>query len=323
MGGNVSKASSEINNTIRDSVGLYIDDVQHCNQVANDAVIISQISSCGGGDQLIEGVSFDSTSVMNQQCMADFKVTSEIKRKIKEDLQQTAEAVTEGLGIGYNSSDAETIMNLTTELSTVVNNSFEQAANSVTTKLLSLSQVKTGECTGGNQIIRDISFKSYSNAIQDAVSKAVSESKVTTQIDQVIKQSSSALTKGLDLNFLAAIIGAVVVVIVLFMYGGITIAKSLITTPTGMVITLVVIYLVVAGMTGLFPFSKSDDEGPNARGTGDDIRLPCTNDSQCGDGFKCIHQVCRIRCSEDDECHFPDNQHPMSCNAGACTVTDD
>ena len=318
MGSASSKSKAIINSVINSSVGLYNNDVQTCNQTSNASFFASQDSSVGG-TQTIRGLDFDNNSVMNQSCMADFKASNDVTQQITQDFKQAAEAINDGLNIGINSTDAETITNLMTNLSTTVSNSFDQAASDVSTAILSVTQYahcdssqSNAVCDPAKQIIENISFKNYSDQIQKSVETVTVSSKIMSQLDDAISQVTKAENKGLSLNFLAAIIGAVVVLLALIEYAGVKIIGDLTTTWPGMVLSLVIIYLVLAAMLGFFPFKKK------GKSSGADINLRCTIDSDCGDGFVCAHQVCRLTCGTAADCAKDGDDVQMTCSNGGC-----
>ena len=134
----------------------------------------------------------------------------------------------------------------------------------------------------------NITFNSFTDQLQRAVMNTATSTKAYSDVDNAIKQVADAYNKGLDLNFLAAMIGVVVIVIVVFVYSGQQVVKGLITTPTGMVITLVVIYLIIAYFTKIFPFTQQKQE------ESDVIRLPCGTDTDCPDTVPiCENSVCK------------------------------
>lgn len=321
MGSSHSKATDIITSVINNSIGLYTNDVQTCNQVSNNALILSQQSSIGG-TQTITNINFDTSAVMNQSCMADFQATDDIKDQITRDFNQAADAINSGLNIGANSTDAETITTLMTNLATTVSNSFDQAASEASENVLSATQFthcdsdqSNAVCDPAMQLISDITFKSYTDLVQSAVDNTTSSSQVADQLDEAISQITEAENQGLNLNFIAALVAAVVVVLALLEYSGVQIINDLTTTIPGMVITLTVMYVVIASIYGFFPFSKkTDDTTPS----GTNIRLPCVLNSDCGDGFQCMDQACRLSCSTDTDCVRSDDDVSMVCMSNAC-----
>lgn len=320
MGSTSSKAKDTINSVINSSIGVYTDDVQTCNETSNNALNFTQDTSIGG-TQTTTGVNFDSTAIMNQSCMADFKASDDVSQQVTQDFQQAAQSINDGLNIGVNSTDAETITNLMTNLSTTMSNSFDQAASVVSSNVLSISQFAHCDSTQSNavcdpakQLISDISFKSYSDQIQSAVEKVTTSSKIMTQLDEAISQVTEAENKGLSLEFIAAIIAAVVVVLALLEYTGVKIIDDLTTTWPGMIISLVIVYLVIAAVIGFFPFKRDGEP------SGHDISLACVINSDCGDGFTCVHEICRLTCDTDADCTKSDDDVAMTCDMGGCVA---
>lgn len=310
MGAATSRAKDVVDSVINSSIGLYTDDVQTCNQSSNNALILTQESGIGG-TQTITGITFDTRAVMNQSCMADFKASDDVTQQITEDFQQAADAVNDGLNIGINSADAQTITTLMTNLATTVSNSFDQAASVVSSNVLAASQYahcdpqSSAMCDPAMQLISDVSFKTYSDQIQRSVETVATESAVRAQLDQAIEQAAAAENKGLSLEFIAAIIAAVIVLLALLEYTGVKIIDDLTTTWPGMIISVLLIYLIIAAVVGFFPFKRTP--------TGADIKLQCTIDADCGDGFSCAEQTCRLPCDTDAECDMP-----MTCSNGSC-----
>lgn len=319
MGQASAKATSDITSVMNSAVDLFAEGVQDCNQAANTGIDLSQISDAGGSLDMHD-ITLDASTRMNQKCMSNFDFSEDSKQTVTEDFSQTATAINKDLNIGKNTTDAELTTRVMNNLSTVVNNSFSQAASQVSTDLLSASQFadcqKPGTCTPVQEVMYNISTDTYTDQIQDSVEKAVSKTSAYSQLQETIKSAATAENLGLNLNFLAAIIGAVVVLLAVLEYGGVKIVQGLTTTWPGALISIVAIYLVIAFMAGFFPFHKKEK-------TGADIKRGCIINSDCGDGLVCVDETCFLSCSTDDDCVFSGDVHMSSCIDGACQINDE
>ncbi len=286
---NHARAMTKIQNTINESVKIMLASTQECNQTNNSVLSLHQVcSECDVCINEIKGVSFNANSYMNQECMANFKVDANVTQNVKEQFEQAASAINSGLNIGYNSSDATTITELMVNLSTEVTSNMEQAINEVNNSVFDAEQYAS-KCKLAVNTMHDIDFTTYTHMAQAGTMTTNTKVKAYQDLDIVIKQVADAANKGLNLNFVAVLIAGVIAVIVVFVYGGEKTIRSLVTTPTGMVIILVVIYLVIAAATHRFPFHPAEKKKSKV------IILSCVVDADCTTNNLplCVKKVCK------------------------------
>lgn len=290
---------TRIDNTINDTVNIMMSSTQECNQTSNNVLSMQQVcSECNMCINEIKNITFDANSYLNQKCMADFKMSADVQQKVKEKFEQSASAINSGFNLGTNTSDATTITSLMINLGTQITMTMNQAVNTANNNVLRGSQYAS-KCELAVNTMHDITFKTYTHMVQDATMKTAAIATVYHDLDVALKQVAEAANKGLNLNFMAALIAGVIAVIVVFVYGGEQTIRSLITTPTGMVITLVIIYLVVAAGAKLFPFREK-----KTAAAGNAIHFSCGDDAGCektGGAYpSCINKVCQKTPSSED-----------------------
>ena len=216
MGNAYSRAKAQVDSTIQDSIRMALSSAQKCNVNTNNVLSGTQFcQNCRICIQNISGIVFHADSYVNQDCVANFKVDADIQRQIKENFEQTASAIIEGLNIGVNSTDARVITNLMINLSTSFQSSLEQTVNTVVTNLITNNQYAS-DCDLASQSMFDITFESFTQTAQEAAMQTATNVKAYNDLDIAIKQVAEAKTKGLDLNFLAALIAGVIAIIVVF-----------------------------------------------------------------------------------------------------------
>ncbi len=304
-----STAEAIVNSTITDTIQFMLSDAQSCNQSNNQVLSGTQwCVNCDVCIQDINNISFDAQSYLNQDCVADFKLSADADEQIKQNFQQAAEAITKGLNIGSSTTDAKTIVNLMNDLAISITLSAKQSVNNVTNAILALGQ-HASLCHLAVQTLHDISFTTFTQQVQHSVMTSDMTAHIKQQLEEVIKQTATAKTIGLNFNLLA-IIAAVIIAVI---FAGKDTVKGLITTMPGMVITLTVIYLIIASIEGFIPFKRG-----GGKRSGEDSKLPCDKDGDCGhegDSFTCISGNCepKVACDEDGDCGSGDE-----CISGNC-----
>lgn len=306
MGASSARAMTIINSAIDTSITIGLSNTQDCNQRTDVSFVnIQGCVDCDICSQNISDIKFKASAHMNQKCIADFKVDADVTNKISNEFEQAAEAVNEGLNIGANSSDARTITSLSESLATAISVNLGQSVSQIGTQLIINSNYAL-RCQEAHQSIHDISFDSFMEQTQEGVMSTDTVVRIKNDLDNAIKQVATAKNVGLNMNFLAALIIGVILIIVVFMLSGKTLVKSLFGTIPGMIVVLVIIYLVVAAYMGFFPFNYGRDKA---------VKPSCSDDDPCTDGLACDKGVCKVACGSDDDCG-----EDGSCVDGMCDV---
>lgn len=303
MGGASSKAKAEINDAVDESMNILFSQTQDCNNTNNNVLDITQVSqdcTAGPAVQTISGIKIDGESHLNQDCAADFTVDADVSSSISQKFAQTADSVNSGFfPLNFVSSDSQTITNLMTKLSQNITSNSTQAVNEVTNNIVALNQFVTNCPEGSYQSIMDVDFSTFTDQSQSAIMTSADVVAVQDQLDQAIDQAATATNKGLDLNFLVAMIAAVAIGLFLVEYMGVKVVQGIF-TPAGVVLVLAIVLLVLAYMFGWGPFPSRQQQG-----TGDDLKLACNLNSDCIDSMACVGGFCRLKCDtmdSGDEC---------------------
>lgn len=259
---NSTEAISRIDAAIDSSISATLQSAQTCNQEQhNTNVNIQSCSNCAVCSLDMHDLDVKMRNTMDQSCLADFSVDANMQQSIEQNFAQAAEAVNKDLNLGVNDALAEDITNLSMNLASALIVGLDQETNQYSQNLMMNAQYAVN-CGVGDIRLYDVSFETVSRSIQNSVMTTSTVVEIRNQIETKISQTAMAKNEGLNLNMLLGGLIIFAVLFVIFAFAGKTVIKSLFTTIPGLLITLVVIWLVIAGIMGYFPFARDEPDAP-------------------------------------------------------------
>ena len=186
-----------------------------------NSVIQENISTCAGSavnevnikatkDVNISGGSIDQKATINLKCVSSQMTSNDFSATIGNRLAQEATSKLDGFnfGIAASTNAVDTANKIVNEINVKnIQNQIANAANKVNIE------------AGGDVNIKDLPITQFSSTIVDVVSRAVSNSKTVTDIQQSIDQKATATTIGI-FGGSAAIIVILLIVVFFAMSGG-------------------------------------------------------------------------------------------------------
>jgi hypothetical protein len=231
-------------NTMQSIVDGTIDVVT--NIASNDSVKINQgqyIYAEGGGDVTISDVDMKQGGYVNLSSVSQMTNNVDIQNKITNQLSQVAESVSKGINLG-NVSDAEN------NVSTLMQSTIQSINDFSKTCLVESSQSQELIAkAGGDVTIKAIKMSQLNNAVASCMSNILNNNKISNTLDNIVSQSASAKSIGID----PMMIFIAIAIIVVGTIGSITFAFK---SALQYIIPIIGIILIVCGIVLVIKYKK-------------------------------------------------------------------
>jgi hypothetical protein len=280
-----ASASAQVDTMIQDSVSMINNSVQTCSPStqSGSSLNIIQNSSCGENDVSIDGLNFSSIdTVITNNCVQTASSDNSVNQDIQNTINNTASSLSQMLQL--SGSEASAITNLSENLATSIQNTYQQNCNptSVTSQGVNIVQnntgesgygclnwngdaysINTGDCSicptglnpANNVDIKALNFSSMSSATTSCVQNTSNINSVVQQLKNTITNSATATTASLMGPLVLIVLLIVLALIAPLIFG----AKILVSVWfwVGLsILTIVVfgIWFAVAYFVPMWPF---------------------------------------------------------------------
>lgn len=215
MGSAKSKSQNLSENTVRSFTDVINETIQS-NESAISNVMSTDVLVSGGSrvDELnIGGKQYVR---VNKRAIADIANSTNLQNQIDQSAQQQAKAITEALALPWQSSNAQNIARLTTEVGYQVRNAFSQECISIINNL----QTTNVRVTDGSSVgVINISSEQLAEDISNCVANNQNVTQATTALKQAIDQTGTAESGALfslpSFGIVLGIVGGIILLILL------------------------------------------------------------------------------------------------------------
>jgi hypothetical protein len=244
----ISHSSAAVNSTVSVLTSVVNSTAQSCQTIvtANQTVNITDSDHV-----IITDVDMTQTYTFDTNCTATVSNTTMTSTEMQQTIEQEAEALSKGFSL--NIADAETCMNLVTNLSTYICNEFQTSLDNTVTSEQSINITTTS-----GAVVKGIDMDLYYDSVVQSTINIASSSSAATSLTQFLEQHASATAKG---GGWLAIIIVTVIVFLLFMVG---VSFKLFVTPAfwflvSSICTLLFGYFTIAYIPKWWPYKRYQD----------------------------------------------------------------
>lgn len=216
MGNQVSKAKTETNIVNESITNVLMSSSQNCtaNMSSDQELTFSNIKTKGCTVNFRD-ISQEADLSQNFSCSQNSDQSSELAAKFKTELDANTEALTKGMTIGSNSSEAETLTNLKNSVTANINISSIATcvANFIAKQKLAFEKIDV-DCTGADD--KSLNFNNIKQKLtMTQVAKCIQSNKAaadaTAALENKLKLMTTAKTEGIDLFASLASLGSFMV----------------------------------------------------------------------------------------------------------------
>ena len=238
MGG--SQSTNTLQNIIDNTISTVV-------KISNtDAAKVAQgqyIDITAGGDVIIDDITMKQAAYVNLSSVSQLSNTQDIQNQITNQLSQMAESLTKGINFG-NFSESKN------EISSLVQSTIQSVDDFSKTCLVDSSQAQQLMVkAGGDVIIRTIKMDQMQNVMQNCLGTVLNDNKISNKIDNIIKQTATSKTIGIDPTLILFMVLLIVLVI-----GGV--GTFALKSSLPYIIFLLGIFLIIVGIVYVVIYKK-------------------------------------------------------------------
>lgn len=242
-----TNASNILNSTIQQSIDIINGSYQDCAAPIGQAQSITVVNC---NTIRITNVTLEQNVELDVECVQEALAENDLQTTISNQFAQNAQAINQALNLNVASTSAQSIVNLMQQLSETITNIYSQTCLPPSNQ----SQMINAQCTtstGSIAEIDQVNLRQVQNLTANCVQQNSTVNRLKTEIENIIKQESSAVVQPIFTIGGIIIVLVLVLLILLVFFGGS--AQNIIIIVI-IIAAIIGIYLLIAWSLGLWPF---------------------------------------------------------------------
>lgn len=192
-------------NTVDQSIDVFTDIVNEAYQQCTGSNVQSQVISVSGnvGSSInINNVSFTQSAETYTMCEQTGSFLADIQQNISQNTDQVAQAIQAKFSILPNTTEANNIVNLTTQIATEISNTY---VNDCTFSTSQAQLIDASNNVNSNINLNNVTFNQSMQIVNECISQNSSVSDLSQQLSQAVRQKAKSETIGI-LGIIAAVL---------------------------------------------------------------------------------------------------------------------